>query len=250
MRLTVVGCAGSYPNAESAGSCYLVEHEGARLLLDLGSGALGALHRHVDLDGPDALTAVVLSHCHVDHCADVASLYVLRHYGPSAGGPRLPLLGPAEAADRIAAIYGMSSPATLDHVFDVQPLGDEPRRVGPFRITATPAAHPVESYCVRVDAGGRSITYSGDTGPTPRLAELARGTDLALFEASFVGDGNPGDLHMTGAEAGRAAADAGARMLVLTHHVAWNDPAEVLREARSAFDGPIEQARPGMAVSV
>ena len=49
MRLTVIGCAGSFPNAHSPASCYLVEYDGHRLLLDLGNGALGALQRHVDL---------------------------------------------------------------------------------------------------------------------------------------------------------------------------------------------------------
>ena len=76
---------------------------------------------------------------------------------------------------------------------------------------------------MRVSAGGRSVTYSGDTGPTPALAELARGTDIALFEASCVGTDNPPDLHMTGADAARAAREAGAGLLLLTHLVAWND---------------------------
>jgi ribonuclease BN (tRNA processing enzyme) len=250
MRLTVVGCAGSYPNAQSAGSAYLLEHESTRIVLDLGSGALGALQQHVDLDDPEALAAVVLSHCHVDHCADVASLYVLRHYGPSARAGRLPLLGPLTTGERIAAIYGMASPADVSNAFELATFGSGPVEIGPFRVTVAPAAHPVEAYCVRVEAGGRSITYSGDTGPTPALAELARGTDVALFEASFVGEDNPANLHLTGADAGRAAAEAGAGMLLLTHHVAWNDPADVLREARSAFDGPIEQAYAGMIVSI
>ena len=43
MKLTVVGCAGSFPSASSTGSCYLVEHDGHRIVLDLGNGALGAL---------------------------------------------------------------------------------------------------------------------------------------------------------------------------------------------------------------
>ena len=79
MRLTVVGCSGSYPGPDSPASCYLVEvdadREGGRpwrLLLDLGNGALGALHRYID---PLAVDAILLSHLHADHCIDITSYY-------------------------------------------------------------------------------------------------------------------------------------------------------------------------------
>ena len=64
LRLTVVGCSGSFPGPTSPASCYLVEQEHAgrtwRLVLDLGNGALGALHRHAD---PLAIDAVALRLC-------------------------------------------------------------------------------------------------------------------------------------------------------------------------------------------
>ena len=205
MRLTVVGCAGSYPNATSPASCYLIEHDGVSIVLDLGNGSLGELQLYLDPLDESALAAVVLSHCHVDHCADVASLYVMRHHGPTPMTARLPLLGPSDARERLAAIYGMADATTLDGEFDMRTLGAGPLTVGPFRIEAVPAAHPVEAYSIRVTADGRSITYSGDTAPTSQLVDLARGTDIALFEASFVGTRNPPNLHLTGAEAGRIA---------------------------------------------
>jgi ribonuclease BN (tRNA processing enzyme) len=250
VKLTVVGCAGSFPNNASPASCYLIEHDGAHVVLDLGNGSLGALQSHLDPTASAAISALVLSHCHVDHCADVASLYVLRRYGPTRPEAPMLLLGPHDARDRIASIYGMDDPRDLDREFDIRVLGPGAVEVGPFVIEAARVAHPVESYAVRVTAGRRSITYSGDTGPTAALVELARGTDLALFEASCVGDANPPDLHMTGADAGRAASEAGAAMLVLTHHVSWNDEAVVLAEAVGEFTGPIEQAAPGMTISL
>jgi len=250
MRLTIVGCAGSYPNPSSAASCYLIEHDDVRIVLDLGNGSLGDLQQYLDPLDEAALAAVVLSHCHVDHCADVASLYVMREHGPTPAITPLPLLGPSDTRARIAAIYGMADAEQLDRQFDVRTLGAGTLTVGPFQIEAVPAAHPVEAYSIRVTAGGMSITYSGDTGPTSQLADLARGTDIALFEASFVGTQNPPDLHLTGAEAGRIASQADVGLLVLTHHAAWNDEAEVLAEAAAQFDGPIEQARPGMTIDL
>ena len=247
MKLTVIGCAGSYPTAQSPSSCYLLEHDGHRIVLDMGSGALGALQGYLD---PGDLSAVVLSHCHVDHCVDVASLFVLRHYAPVPPVSPLPLLGPSDTRERMAAIYGMADPGDLSVEFDIRLLGPDPAVIGPVTISTVRSAHPVEAYCVRVDAGGRSVTYSGDTGPAADLAQLARGTDVALFEASFVGDAGPPDLHLTATEAGRIAQEAGAGKLLLTHHVAWNDEAVVLAEAAAAFAGPIEQARPGLTVSL
>lgn len=243
MRLTVLGCAGSFPSATSPASSYLIEHDGHRIVLDLGNGALGALQRHVDLVWPGALDAVILSHCHVDHCVDAASLYVQRHYAPERTTQPLMLLGPSDTRERLAGIYGMHDPRALDAEFTFAPL-DGRHEIGPFSITTRRAAHPVEAYSIRVEAGGASVVYSGDTGPNDALVDLARGADLALFEASFVGRDNPPDLHMSGADAGRIAREAGVGGLVLTHLVAWNDPAQVMAEAQAEFDGPITIAAP------
>ena len=109
-------------------------------------------------------------------------------------------------------------------------------------------AHPVETFAIRLDAGGRSLTYSGDTGPTPLLEGLARGTDLALFEASVVGPNTIPDLHLSGAEAAQAATAAGAERLLLTHLVGWNDDADVLAEGREHFAGHVDLAFSGMIV--
>lgn len=250
MKLTVVGCAGSYPSATSPGSCYLLEHEGQHLLLDLGNGALGALQNHIDIDDPASLAGLVLSHCHIDHCADTASMFVQRHYHPHRTFAPLPLLGPDDTHHRLTSIYGMHDPSMLDTVFDLRRLADCPATIGPFEIRATPAAHPVEAFSVRVTAGGRSITYSGDSALHPGLVELALGTDIALFEASFVGHDNPPNLHMSGADAGRAGTEAGAALLLLTHLVAWNDDAKVIAEATAAYSGALEVARPGMTITL
>ncbi len=250
MRLTVVGCAGSYPNGTSAASCYLVEHEDARLLLDMGNGSLGALHQYLDPTDPTAISAVALSHCHIDHCADLASLYVVRHHHPTqAFGPLL-VLGPSDTAARVAAIYGTADTDGFQSAFTIRTYTSEPTFVGPFTIDVASADHPVEAYSIRVSAGGRSITYSGDTGPNAGLEELARDTDIALFEASYLDEGNLPHLHMSGADAGNAARVAGARLLNLTHLVAYNDDAAVLADATERFAGPIELARPGMTVTL
>ncbi|MDQ1641319.1 MAG: hypothetical protein QOJ90_670, partial [Actinomycetota bacterium] len=79
MRLTVIGCSGSFPGPDSPASCYLVEADGFRVVVDLGNGALGPLQRHCAIGDIDA---VLLSHLHPDHVMDVLSLYVARSYDP------------------------------------------------------------------------------------------------------------------------------------------------------------------------
>jgi ribonuclease BN (tRNA processing enzyme) len=61
VKLTIVGCSGSIPGPDSPASCYLVEHDGFRIVMDLGHGSLGALQRYIALTQIDA---VVLSHLH------------------------------------------------------------------------------------------------------------------------------------------------------------------------------------------
>lgn len=84
MKLTVVGCSGSFPSAGSACSSYLVEADGFRLLLDMGNGALGELQRHVGLYDLDA---IFLSHLHADHCIDMCAYFVVRYYRHDGGRP-------------------------------------------------------------------------------------------------------------------------------------------------------------------
>ena len=96
MRITIVGCAGSYPGPDSPASCYLIEADGFRLVLDLGSGALGTRQRHCGLDEVDA---VCLSHLHADHCLDMCGYLVARTHHPDGPRPRLPVYGPAGTYD-------------------------------------------------------------------------------------------------------------------------------------------------------
>ncbi|HWG92689.1 MAG TPA: MBL fold metallo-hydrolase, partial [Mycobacteriales bacterium] len=130
-------------------------------------------------------------------------------------------------------------------------VGVGSRTIGPFQVDTVRSNHPVECHAMRLTAGGRSLTYSGDTGECPDLVELARGTDLFLCEASWThSPDNPPGVHLSGREAGEHAAQAGVGRLVVTHVVAWADPDAVVAEARAAFDGPVEQARCGTTTAV
>ncbi|HSN07020.1 MAG TPA: MBL fold metallo-hydrolase [Candidatus Angelobacter sp.] len=248
MRLTVVGCAGSFPGPDSPASCYLVEHAGRRVLLDLGNGAFGPLQRYADVYDIDG---VVLTHLHPDHCLDMTSYYVARKYRPEGPAPAIPVLGPAGTADRMAHAYGLPPEEGMRGEFDFRDHAPQ-TELGPFRITTARVNHPVEAYAIRVEAGGRSLVFSGDTGESEALVDLSRGADLALYEASFLSryQDAPPNLHLTAAQAADHAKRAGVGRLVLTHLVPWTPQEETLEEGTRAYGGDLTLAVPGLALDV
>ncbi|MDK3258240.1 MBL fold metallo-hydrolase [Blastococcus capsensis] len=233
MKLTVIGCCGSGPGPESPASCYLVEHAGFRLVLDLGNGSFGALQGIID---PGSVDAVFLSHLHADHCLDVAPFVVWHRYSGRAARSLTPLYAPVGAERRLALAYDMDGDGLTD-VFDFVPVGPGAFRLGPFGVELARTAHPVETYAIRLTAGGRSLVYTGDTGPSDRVIELARGADVLLAEAAHpdnVPEQPPG-LHLTGRQAAQHAAAAGVGRLLLTHVPPWVDHIGQLFAASSVF---------------
>jgi ribonuclease BN (tRNA processing enzyme) len=245
MRVTVVGCSGSFPGPDSPASCYLVEADGYAMAVDLGNGSLGELQRHLPLT---ELDAVLVSHLHPDHCMDLLPLYVARTYDPVHRYGRLPVYAPTGAGAHLARAYGRAEEPGLAGCFEFLTWAAGDHEIGPFTVTVAPAAHPVETWMMRVEHDGGVLAYSADTGPCDRLVEVARDADLALFESSFEegrDDAAPPELHLTGRQAGELAHRAGARRLVLTHLPPWNDPDTSLAAAAAVYDGPLGLARPG-----
>ena len=243
MRLTVLGCSGTYPSADSPCSGYLVVHDGFRLVLDLGSGALGALQRHFD---PLTVDAVLISHLHADHFFDLSGYYVLRKYHPAGPQPKLPTWGPRALRSRVARAYGLPLEPGMDGEFRFKRVKKKPFQVGPFTVTARRVDHPVEAFAFRLEHEGKALVYSGDTAACRALTELATGADLLLAEAAFRdGEDNPPHVHMTGSEAAATAAEAGVGRLVITHVPPWHDERDALREAEGVFAGPTSLAAEG-----
>jgi ribonuclease BN (tRNA processing enzyme) len=252
MQLTVVGCSGSIAGPTSSASCYLLEaeHEGRtwRVLLDLGSGALGSLQRFVD---PLTIDALLVSHLHPDHYFDISGLYVLWKYHPDGSRPPIPVWGPRGIAKQAARAYGLRKEPGMSAQFEFHEYDEQPIELGPFTVSVTRVAHPITAYGLRVESAGRVLAYSGDTGPCQELVDLANGADLLLAESAFVeGEDNPADLHLTGGQAGAAAARAGVGRLVLTHIPPWHDPETSLTEAREQYDGPLEAAATGSTYTI
>ena len=249
MRLTIVGCSGSFAGPSSPASCYLVQavHEGRtwNLVLDLGNGALGALQRHID---PLAIDAVVLSHLHSDHCLDLCGLYVVQKYYPTVvPRTRIPVYGPPRTSERMARAYDLTPPDGMHGEFDFRELVDrEALRIGPFTVTPHLVNHPGEAYGIRVEVDGKVLAYTGDTDTCDALKALCHNATLVLADSAFIdGRDDAQGIHLSGSRAAQAAVDAeGVRRLMLTHIPPWNDPAVCRAQAAAVWPGDVELAEP------
>ncbi len=260
----------------------------AAYLFDAGDGVV----RQLAAAGIDIarIRAVFLTHHHVDHVAGLAPLllrrWVLQRHDP------LPVWGPRGTARMVRGITASSLGIERAPVMPGAPvvaLGATVRgrdiawrHEGPHLVhedadivvTAlanahyhfTPGSVPARyarSYAYRIRAAGLTIVLTGDTGPSDRLAEFARGADLLVAEViDLVGTraalaGLPGLTveqldrlmmnlradHLTSEDAGRLATAAGARCLVLTHVAPGRDGetdfAPYVEGARRHFSGPL-----------
>lgn len=240
----MLGCAGSFPGPDSGCSCYLVDADGFRLLVDFGTGSLTAVQRFASLYSIDA---IVLTHLHPDHMFDACSYVVARRYAPQGALPPIPMYAPAGAEQRLALAYGGDETEKLDDVYAFTDLSAGVTQIGPFTILAERVNHPIETYGLRIEHDGRSLAYSSDSAPCDALIRLAHGADAFLCEASYLDDvDNPPDLHLTGREAGEHASKAGVGRLLLTHLVsAWGSEFMTQDAAASMYGGPIDIVRPG-----
>jgi ribonuclease BN (tRNA processing enzyme) len=248
LTLTVVGCGPAWTNPGEPCSAYLVEAGTTRLLLDCGSGAFAALQA---LD-PRPLDAIVLSHLHFDHCGDLIPFAYSRMYAGLRAWPPPRLVAPSGGLEQLAALAeaGGARRGHLDGPFSLEEYRPGAAlEIGDARLTFAALRHPGVSHAIRIEAGGKALCFSGDTGQTPALAEHARGVDLLLCESTNADVSESDDVHLSAKDAGAAAAMAGVGQLLLVH-VDADRRARAVAAAQGAFGGRIDAAVPGFRVAL
>lgn len=246
MRLTVLGGCGAWPAAGQACSGYLVEQDGFRLLVDPGYAIVPRLLELIDAAEVDA---VLVSHGHPDHCADLHPLLRARVLTEEPA-PALAVHALPGAVDRVLAL---DQPQTLAGASRVVSFAAGDRfDVGPFQVRTWQLPHWVPNAGLRLEAAGRVLAYTGDTGPSPAIVELARDADLLLAEASFP-ERVPADVAgflSSARQAGEHAAAAGAGRLLLTHLLPGTAPGQAEDAARAAYPGTVGVARGGVVADL
>lgn len=245
-RLTVLGSCGAWPEAERACNGFLLDHDGFRVVLDLG---FATLPRLLAICPRGVVDAVIVTHEHPDHCVDLNALSRVRYFDRDRGSSRIPVWCTPGVVERVDFLEPTGG---LDQIFDIRALA-EGGTVGPFRMEAVRLPHHVPNWGVRLAADNVTVAYTGDTGPDPGLARLGRETDLFIVEASHPGPPKQADrqrLHLTAGEAGEWAERAGARTLMLTHFWPGSDRDLMVAEAAARFGGKIIAADEGLYVEL
>ncbi|MDI2126570.1 MBL fold metallo-hydrolase [Yinghuangia seranimata] len=242
--LTVLGTCGAWPEAGRSASGFLLEYDGFRVVLDLGYATVPRLLEH--RPGGD-VDAVVVTHEHPDHCADLSALTRARYFA-DVRGPRIPLYCTPGVFSRVQA---MEPTEDLNEVFDVHELPAS-YEVGPFRLDSALLPHYVPHAGVRLSAPGLTVMYSADAGPAPELAELAAGADLFIAGVTLQGTVEEHDepYLLTTVDAGQWATRAGAKRLMLTHFWPGSDRKRWADDARTGFDGEVVIAEEGMVLTL
>ncbi|MDR0345937.1 MAG: MBL fold metallo-hydrolase [Nocardiopsaceae bacterium] len=254
-RLVVLGGCGAWPEGGRACSGFVLEHDGYRVVLDLGYGTLPRLLALLGSPAGDGVDAVIVTHRHPDHMADLHGLFRARWFG-RRGAPVIPLYAPDGVLARTAAMEDDGA-ELLGRVFRWHPLPAGPYRAGPFRLESVLLPHWVPNAGIRLSAPGLTVAYTGDTGPDPALPGLGRDADLYLVDATSR-EAAPGpppgpdgpELLLNAREAGRAAAQAGARRLLLTHFWPGSDRAALAAVAAAEFGGPVLVADEGLEITL
>jgi ribonuclease BN (tRNA processing enzyme) len=217
MQLTVIGCSPAWPNAGSAQSGYLVEGEG-RLLLDCGPGVLARM-RERDGGWP-RVDALAITHFHLDHWGDLVPWVFGAAFGPGRNVPKPDLWLPPNGIERLRG-YGkqMAFADQIDSVFEVREYEEAtPFRAAGFDLVALRLDHYSElTFGLRVSNHASALAYSGDTGPSDNLAELARNVDVFLCEATLKQPEPAERGHLSEDEAVAAFEASGAKRLVVIH---------------------------------
>jgi ribonuclease BN (tRNA processing enzyme) len=239
MKLTVVGCSPAWPNPGGAQSGYLLE-DGSRVLLDCGPGVLAKLRER---ESWPHLEAIVITHFHLDHWGDLVPWVWGTMFG--LGREEHPELWlPPRGAARLRH-FGVrfGTPAMFEESFRLREYApEETFETGGFEITPVRLPHyTLETYGLRVSKGAKTLAYSGDSGPSERLADLARDADLFICEATLETPEADGDLrgHLAPQETIAAFNDSGARRLLVTH-----------RPHELPLDSGLELAHDGMVIDL
>ncbi|MBN1192581.1 MAG: MBL fold metallo-hydrolase [Coriobacteriia bacterium] len=237
MRLTVLGSAASFPDAGRACSGHLVQSGDTAVLLDCGNGVLSNLGKLLD---PTKLSAVFVSHAHIDHFADLYALQAALRYAPSGPMPRLPLYLPAGLFARMGAALTDHAARELAEAFEAHVLtAGQAVAIGGFRVTPMAVEHVDETFALVVECDGKRLCYTSDTRFGDAVLDAARGASVLLAEATLPPQFEGRAPHMTPAEAGKLAAQAGARTLVLTHMWPTVDREAAAVSAKEHFGGRV-----------
>lgn len=238
MKFTVVGYWGGYPHVDEATSMYLLEKEGFMLVIDMGSASLSKFQKYKNITD---INAVVLSHYHTDHIADIGVLQhaLLIHHYVKGDVKTVPIYGHMEDEEQFKQ---------LEHDFTEAVAYDpnEELKIGPFSITFIRTKHSVPCFGMRITDGEKTIVYTADSAYQEAWIPFCENADLLIADSNFYkGQKNEKAGHMTSEEVGYIAKQSNVKHLLLSHLPQFGDREKMIDEAKLCFQGEISLAYEG-----
>lgn len=229
MELTILGNNGPFPAAGGACSGYLVRHNGKNILIDCGNGVLANLQKFIRFE---ELDAIILTHLHSDHISD---MHVLKY--------AIQIKRKRGMINKLLDVYTPSEPFEEYGRLDVKDAfllkaitKDTVLNIGGIKLAFEQMIHPSLDFAVAMECDDKKFVFSGDTSWTETLIGFSKNADLLMLDAGLLEkDYSEGAPHMTAAQCGDMAAEAGAKKLLLTHFWPDYDVNELLKEAQRNF---------------
>lgn len=252
MKLTILGSGTGVPSGLRNSAGYFVEMPDARLMMDCGAGTMHALARN-ELAWEE-MTHLCISHFHVDHIGELASLFFAFRYGmKSERSEPLTVIGP-HGLDRVigglrlafgAKIFEPRFPVDLRMVAP----GERVQLGVDSTLSVAKTIHTSESLAVRIESQGHALCYTGDTGYDVELARFFSGADLLISECSFP-QPRQGMRHLSVSEAARLASLSKVARLIVTHFYFDVNDTELKVELERDYPGEVMIGRDGLSVQV
>lgn len=243
MKLTILGSGTCAVTNERSCSSYLLQVDGKTLLLDIGFGSLRRMVQahfaYQDID------VILCTHFHLDHVGDLSPFLMATRFTPGFERKKpLTIIGPKKLESFLHGcrdLFGDWLLPTSEYPLTLIELDSGQFKVGDCVIRSLPMNHIEYSNGYRIELNGRTLTYSGDTGPCDEIVQLCRNADIALIECSFPDD-NPFEFHLTPRQVGEIAEQAQVKKCILTHFYPIMDSAQAKIACATRFSGDIDIA--------
>ena len=239
MKLTIIGFRGGYPGVDEATSTYLIEKNNKKIVLDFGSGGLLKLQKYINITEIDA---VVLSHYHADHIADIGVLQHALIVEAQLGRitKKLPIYAHSENDTEFNKL-------TDDYTEGVSYNPAKKLTIGPFEITFLKTVHSVTCYGMRITDGEKTIVYTADTAYQKEWISFSKNADVLITDTNLYDYQKELKIgHMTSTQGAWIAKQANVETLILSHLPQYGDNQKLVKEAQTIFDKKVLLAKEGL----
>ena len=249
MKLHILGSGTCVPNLRRGSSGYALELSKSTILFDCGSGTTWKL----GIVGVDYLKVdhIFITHFHPDHTADLIPFLFATKYPHPTRIREKPLViwGPKGFIDLYESLKSAYHDWIAPDLLTIKEIDETPVVSEDFVLKASDTFHTENSIAYRIESNGKSLVYSGDTGYTEKLIELAKDADLLLIECSF-----PDELkfhaHLTPSEVGRIGKASGAKKIILTHLYSDCDEIDIVSQVKNYVDADVVLAEDLMDIEI